>query len=118
MRQENRITIILIAVVIVFFVCQLPVSLVLAYTSIHLVDYSSTEGAILLGLGNIFNLMVAINASVNFLLYTALSDKYRKYFLAFFPCCRRGRNLRQTNHHVNNYDGNPYEMDTMNTSLR
>ncbi|XP_035706948.1 FMRFamide receptor isoform X3 [Folsomia candida] len=115
-RQENRITIILISVVIVFLVCQSPTAIVLIYTSIKLVDYSSSEGFLLLGLGNIFNLLVAINASINFLLYTALSDKYRKYFLAFFPCLRKSRMGRQTNH-VNNFDGNPYEMDTMNTTL-
>jgi hypothetical protein len=120
MRQENRITIILIVVVIVFLVCQLPTAIVLIYTSIHLVDYGSSEGKILLGLGNICNLLVAVNASINFLLYTALSDKYRKYFLAFFPCFRKGRHTRQTNHtiNINNYDGSPYEMDTMNTTLR
>lgn len=118
LRQENRITIILISVVIVFLVCQLPTAFVLIYTSITLVDYSSSEGFIFLGLGNIFNLLVAINASINFLLYTALSDKYRKYFLAFFPCWRKFRMGRQQTNHVNNFDGNPFEMDTINTTLR
>lgn len=112
-RQENRITIILIVVVIVFLTCQMPTAIVLIYTSIHNAEHGSLESNILLGLGNIFNLLVAINASCNFLLYTALSDKYRKYFCAFFFCQRRKApsNPRQ-------FDGNPYELDTMDTTLR
>lgn len=113
-RQENRITLILIVVVIVFLICQMPTALVLIYTSIHLAEPGSAEFNILLGLGNIFNLLVAINASCNFLLYTALSDKYRKYFCAFFFCRRRRRappNPRQ-------FNGNPYELDTMDTTIR
>ncbi|ODM93653.1 FMRFamide receptor, partial [Orchesella cincta] len=111
-RQENRITVILIVVVIVFLFCQMPTALVLIYTSIHMPDPGSAEEGILLGLGNIFNLLVAINAACNFLLYTALSDKYRKYFCAFFFCQRR---KKQPN--VRNFDGNPYELDTMDTTL-
>ncbi|ODM93655.1 FMRFamide receptor, partial [Orchesella cincta] len=112
MRQENRITLILIVVVIVFFLSQLPTAFVLIYTSIHVVHLGSVEDNVLRGLGNIFNLLVATNAACNFLLYTALSDKYRKYFCNFFFCRQRKntRNARQ-------FDGHPFEMDTMDTTL-
>lgn len=41
------------------------------------------------GLGNIFNLLLSINAACNFLLYCVLSAKYRKTFKALF--CERSR---------------------------
>lgn len=100
-------------VVIVFLFCQMPTAIVLIYTSIHNAERGSPEENILRGLGNIFNLLVAINASCNFLLYTALSDKYRKYFCAFFFCQRR-----KTPSNPRQFDGNPYELDTMDTTLR
>lgn len=113
-RQENRITVILIVVVIVFLFCQMPTALVLIYTSIHISEMGSPEENFLLGLGNIFNLLVAINASCNFLLYTALSDKYRKYFCGFFLCRKRNSNTNPSRQ----FDGNLYELDTMDTTLR
>lgn len=114
-RQENRITLILIVVVIVFLLCQMPTALVLIYTSVHIVELGSSEDNILRGLGNIFNLLVAINAACNFLLYTALSDKYRKYFCNFFLCRHRGRNNRDASRQ---FDGSPCETDTMETTFR
>lgn len=114
-RQENRITLILIVVVIVFLLCQMPTALVLIYTSVHIVELGSSEDNILRGLGNIFNLLVAINAACNFLLYTALSDKYRKYFCNFFLCRHRGRNIRDASRQ---FDGSPSEGDTMETTFR
>ncbi|CAL8123658.1 unnamed protein product [Orchesella dallaii] len=113
MRQENRITLILIVVVIVFLICQLPTALVLIYTSIHVVQVNSVEDNVLRGLGNIFNLLVATNAACNFLLYTALSDKYRKYFCNFFFCQHQRKNTRN----ARQFDGHPFEMDTMDTTL-
>ncbi|ODM93801.1 FMRFamide receptor [Orchesella cincta] len=87
-RWEIRITIILIAVVIQFLICQLPAAVVLIYTSIHIPDRSSAEESILFGLGNIFNLLVAINAASNFVLYN-FCNKYRKRFCALFGVRRR-----------------------------
>lgn len=82
MQKEDRITITLIAVVIMFLVCQMPTASVLIYISITPpAEHESFEENILLGLGNIFNLLVSINAACNFLLYTVLSDKYRKLFV-------------------------------------
>ncbi|ODM95020.1 FMRFamide receptor [Orchesella cincta] len=83
-RVENRITVTLIAVVILFLVCQIPTALVLIYTSIHLPERGSDEESLLLGLGNICNLLVAINAASNFLLYTELWGKYRKNLSRYF----------------------------------
>ncbi|KAK2725582.1 FMRFamide receptor-like isoform X2 [Artemia franciscana] len=86
-NQETRITIILISVVIVFIVCQLPTALILIYTSSVNPSPNSYVSEMLRGLGNIFNFLMSINAACNFILYCALSDKYRKSFLKIFCRC-------------------------------
>lgn len=71
----------LIAVVILFMVCQTPAAVTLIYSS-----FFAKESKIQLILGNIFNFLVAVNSATNFLLYCVLSDKYRRTFvLTFFP---------------------------------
>ncbi|XP_063876942.1 FMRFamide receptor-like isoform X1 [Scylla paramamosain] len=85
--QENKITVMLIAVVLLALLCQLPVAVLLLYQSFYESKPSSTSYYIELGLGNIFNLLTAINAACNFVLYCAMSDKYRRTFLRTF-CSR------------------------------
>ncbi|ODM93393.1 FMRFamide receptor [Orchesella cincta] len=88
------VTVTLIAVVILFLICQMPTAIVLIYTAIHMPEQDSEEESVLLGLGNIFNLLVAINAASNFLLYTALCNKYRKHFCAIL-CFRKKVSIEQ-----------------------
>lgn len=71
--QENRVTITLIAVVLLFIVCQLPWAIYLI-----LVQYMDIEQNMQTIAGNVCNLLVSINAAANFFLYCVLSDKYRK----------------------------------------
>ncbi|KAH8388107.1 hypothetical protein KR093_011800 [Drosophila rubida] len=71
--QENRVTITLIAVVLLFIVCQLPWAIYLILTQYVEIDVNIQRIA-----GNILNFLVAINAAANFFLYCVLSDKYRK----------------------------------------
>ena len=85
--NEIRITITLIAVVIMFLVCQLPTAATLIYKIFNNRLPQSNEEAVLLALGNIFNCLVSINAACNFLLYCALSDKYRRTFMWTFCRC-------------------------------
>jgi len=89
--SEQRITVMLISVVVVFLVCQLPQAIQKLYT-VYLV---STPGALttarLLELaigGNFCNLLVIVNSAVNFVLYSALSAKFRQTFKLTFCCCR------------------------------
>ncbi|KAF4517586.1 hypothetical protein B566_EDAN008575, partial [Ephemera danica] len=75
-QQENKITVILIAVVVLFLVCQSPSAVTLIYSSLSEEPApQSAKDHIMRGLGNIFNLLVAVNAACNFILYCALSDK-------------------------------------------
>lgn len=71
--QENRITVTLIAVVLLFIICQLPWAIYLIVS--ENVDIDNNLQAII---GNIFNFLADINAAANFFLYCVLSDKYRK----------------------------------------
>ncbi|XP_063243833.1 probable G-protein coupled receptor 139 [Bacillus rossius redtenbacheri] len=82
--QENKITVTLIAVVLLFLFCQMPTVLWLLYSTFHEVARGSDEEHVLLGLGNIFNFLNAVNAACNFILYCAFSDKYRRTFLVTF----------------------------------
>nr|CAD7587467.1 unnamed protein product [Timema genevievae] len=82
--QENKITVTLIAVVVLFMFCQIPTALILLYTSFQEPLRGSAEDNVLRGLGNIFNFLNAVNAACNFILYCAFSDKYRRTFLVTF----------------------------------
>nr|CAD7263941.1 unnamed protein product [Timema shepardi] len=82
--QENKITVTLIAVVVLFMFCQIPTALILLYTSFQEPLRGSDEDNVLRGLGNIFNFLNAVNAACNFILYCAFSDKYRRTFLVTF----------------------------------
>ncbi|XP_046998080.1 FMRFamide receptor-like [Schistocerca americana] len=97
-RQENRITVTLIAVVVLFMVCQTPTAAMLLYTVFRGGQPGETENNVRLALGNIFNFMAAVHSACNFLLYCALSDKYRRTFvLTFVPqrCRRAGKLLNE-----------------------
>lgn len=71
--QENRVTVTLIAVVLLFIVCQLPWAIYLIVSEQMEIDINSR-----IIIGNIFNFLAALNAAANFFLYCVLSDKYRK----------------------------------------
>ncbi|GIY89676.1 hypothetical protein CDAR_84021 [Caerostris darwini] len=92
--QESKITVMLIAVVILFLVCQLPTAVALLYKAFHEVEHGSNEDFLLRGLGNIFNFLVAVNAAGNFVLYCLLSQKYRRTFLLIFCPCLKGKLTR------------------------
>lgn len=93
-RQESKITVMLIAVVILFLFCQLPTAVILLYGSFHHVEPGSNEDYLLRGLGNIFNFLVALNAAGNFVVYCLLSQKYRRTLLMIFCPCLKGRITR------------------------
>lgn len=94
--QERRITIMLIAVVILFLFCQIPSAAMLLYTSVREMNPNTNEHALVLAFGNIFNFLVAVNAAGNFILYSFLSKKYRRTFVILFCSCF-GSRKKQTN---------------------
>ncbi|KAK6630494.1 hypothetical protein RUM43_014839 [Polyplax serrata] len=83
-KQENKITVTLIAVVILFVFCQLPTAILLILKSVHSPPDNSNTDKLFRVLGNIFNFLVTVNAASNFLLYCAFSGKYRRTLVATF----------------------------------
>lgn len=66
-------TITLIAVVLMFIVCQLPWAIYLIVNQYMEIQIGTQVVA-----GNVCNLLASLHAASNFFLYCVLSDKYRK----------------------------------------
>lgn len=69
--EQQRITVMLISVVVVFIMCQLP-------GAILLLSHSDFDRVGRIVFGNISNTLVSINAAVNFILYSYFSARFRK----------------------------------------
>lgn len=134
--QERRITIMLIAVVILFLVCQIPSAAMILYSSVNEPEPNTNEHALVLAFGNIFNFLMAVNAAGNFILYSFLSKKYRRTFIILFCSCfgskmkameaRRTwssryetvrQSVRNQNHHSSMYQGNKSEKGRSDTQV-
>ena len=88
--EQNRITCMLIGIALVFILCQTPTAVMIiywAYISISEIDLSRYEINSLTIAANFTNLLLSINAAINFLLYSAMSTKFRKLFMKIF--CNR-----------------------------
>ncbi|XP_059620905.1 motilin receptor [Phlebotomus argentipes] len=75
--QENKVTVTLIAVVLLFLICQTPTAIFLIYTSWAPETSDPRSLNLNRAMGNILNFLVTMNAACNFLLYCAFSAKYR-----------------------------------------
>uniref|UniRef100_A0A336MD99 CSON009921 protein n=1 Tax=Culicoides sonorensis TaxID=179676 RepID=A0A336MD99_CULSO len=91
--QENKITIILIAVVVLFLICQTPSAINLLYSAFAKDTKDKATENLHRALGNLWNFLITINAACNFILYCALSDKYRQTIKSFF----KSRKLQRQN---------------------
>ncbi len=77
----------LVAVVLLFIVCQIPTTISLIVSIFYSPPDKSPGDNYSRGLGNIFNFLMCVNAATNFILYCAMSDKYRRtLILTFMPC--------------------------------
>ncbi|CAL8137202.1 unnamed protein product [Orchesella dallaii] len=94
-NAENRVTITVIALGVLYFICQLPTNLLIAYKLVYKPTARSPGEMILLELRSIFNLLSGINSTCTVLLFIALNQNYRKYFCGI--CYRR----RPTNFYAN-----------------
>ncbi|KAK3611064.1 hypothetical protein CHS0354_028546 [Potamilus streckersoni] len=78
--EQQKVTTMLIAVVIIFIICQTPQAVLLVYRS-YLKARNIPYAVDLFRIaGNICNLLVQINASSNFLLYSYFSSRFRRTF--------------------------------------
>ena len=88
-REQQKITIMLIMVVIVFLLCQLPQAIINLYTTYLRVTGRLTDTLRyrLVLTANVCNLLVMLNSSTNFILYSAFSLKFRRTFKRVFCKC-------------------------------
>ncbi|KAK6178911.1 hypothetical protein SNE40_011392 [Patella caerulea] len=104
--RENNVTIMLVSVVIVFMMCQVPA---LIYNMAYAIDIEATRS--MFGwkiLSSIRNFLVTFNSAINFMLYCALGQKFRRTFVRTFCSCisyREKNNLHSFTHN--------YQMDTI-----
>ena len=86
--RENNVTIMLVTVVIVFIICQVPA---LVYNIAWAIDNKYVN--YVFGyqvLSTMRNFLVNFNSAINFLLYCALGQKFRRIFLhTFFRKCAK-----------------------------
>lgn len=85
-NEQSKSTILLLATVLIFLICQLPGALLLIYAAIFPIGSKDVliPDDIILGFNNIANGLVAVNASINFILYSCLSEKFRQNFQRIF----------------------------------
>lgn len=94
-RQENKMTMTLIAVVIMFCVCQTPTAVMMLTASVYEPPEKTPAYYVNRGLHTIFNFLMVVNAASNFMLYCAMSRKYRRtLMITFMPflAARHARN--------------------------
>nr|XP_022302913.1 FMRFamide receptor-like [Crassostrea virginica] len=92
--EQHKVTTMLITVVLIFLLCQLPWTILLMYrTYLDANDLLKSQTTFILISGNICNLLVIMNASGNFLLYSYFSCRFRRTFTKVFCGWRR---LRKT----------------------
>ncbi|XP_061178549.1 FMRFamide receptor-like [Saccostrea echinata] len=85
--EQHKVTTMLITVVLIFLLCQLPWTVLLMYrTYLDANDLLKSQMTFILISGNICNLLVIMNASGNFLLYSYFSSRFRRTFAKVF--CR------------------------------
>lgn len=88
--NQRHTTLVLCSVVIVFLLCQLPQAVLKLY-SVYVTSTKSMTIPKQLKVtiaSNYCNLLVMINASVNFVLYSAFSTKFRHTFRRLFAGSR------------------------------
>ncbi len=84
--EQNKATYLLVTTVLIFLVCQLPSAFLLIYITIFPIGTGNglLSDDLVIGFNNIANGLVAINASINFILYSCLSQKFRANFQRIF----------------------------------
>ncbi|XP_060520582.1 FMRFamide receptor isoform X2 [Cylas formicarius] len=83
MSNENRITLMLIAVVGMFLICQTPTASYLIYYNLY-PPVEQRQINVQTILGNVSNFLITVNASCNFLLYSIMSKRFRATFKKLF----------------------------------
>ncbi|KAK2172456.1 hypothetical protein NP493_960g03004 [Ridgeia piscesae] len=115
--RENSITIMLVSIVMVFIVCQVPA---LVYNLAYAVDNAHVQmnfGYQILS--NLRNFLVNLNSAVNFILYCALGQKFRRIFIhTFLRRCVRETYMPISGMHQNTTQSGPFTERTFTGGRR
>lgn len=87
-------TMTLIAVVIMFCVCQTPTAVMMLTASVYEPPENTAAYYVNRGLHTIFNFLMVVNAASNFMLYCAMSRKYRRTLMITFMPFLAARHAR------------------------
>ncbi|CAH1778608.1 unnamed protein product [Owenia fusiformis] len=84
--RENNLTVMLIAVIMVFLICQFPALIDNIITAFLPNEIQNSRWYIIFY--SICTNMVILNSAVNFILYCVFGKKFRRIFLVMFKCWR------------------------------
>lgn len=100
--EQQRVTTMLISVVIIFLLCQFPWAILLVY-KIYLSTFSveHVKNNLLIA-GNVCNILGQVNASMNFILYSYFSSRFRRTFKRLI-CRWNNKNMTTTNILIANF---------------
>lgn len=77
----------LVAIVLLLIVCQIPTTILLILSVFYKPKSPSKDYNYHRAFSNICNFLMCVNAATNFLLYCAMSDKYRRTLvITLVPC--------------------------------
>ena len=101
-QHRENMTLVLVIVVTVFFVCQIPdltLRIIMTFVNLHVIDLDLTS---LRYVNAVTNMLLTINSSTNFLVYCLIGKKFRK--LLGQMCCAgadaaNGRFQMEVTHH-------------------
>ncbi|KAK2161621.1 hypothetical protein LSH36_113g00021 [Paralvinella palmiformis] len=84
MASRNKITIMLIIVIIFFLVCIIPDAVMSGFFNF---GYVESDDYLVKGVREITDMLLGINAAINYVLYMTFNKIFREQFMVFF--CRR-----------------------------
>jgi nociceptin receptor len=84
MASRNKITIMLIIVILSFLVCIIPDAIMSAFFNL---GYTESENYLVKGVREITDMLLGVNAMINFELYMIFNKLFRDQFLQLF--CKR-----------------------------
>lgn len=86
-RDESNVTFVLVVVVLVFIACQTPdLILQVIYFAKHLLKMEELDIGVF---DKVTELLLAVNASINFIVYCVCGTKFRKTMMEMFHCKKR-----------------------------
>ncbi|XP_070578261.1 allatostatin-A receptor-like [Ptychodera flava] len=97
-RRKRKVTVMVVAVVVVFAICWLPIQVILIRTHFATYDYRNPT---LMAIYYTANCMSYANSCINPIIYVFLSKNYRQAFKRAICCCIR---KQQTSRSVYNRD--------------